>query len=37
MDRDGLNCQAAPTEGWGDGACMAAVAQVDLICKLISG
>ena len=22
---------------WGDGACMAAVAQVDLICKLISG
>jgi hypothetical protein len=37
MDRDGMKCQAAPTEGWGHGACMAAVAQVDLICKLISG
>ena len=37
MDKDGMNCQAAPTEGWRDGACMAAVAQVDLICKLISG
>ena len=27
MDRDGLSHQAAPSEGWGDGACTASVAQ----------
>jgi len=37
MDRDGLNHQAAPTEGQGDSACTASIAQVDLIYKLILG
>jgi len=37
MDREGLNHQAVPTEGWGDGACMASVVQVDLIHRPISG
>jgi hypothetical protein len=32
-DRDGLNLQAAPIEGRGDGACAALVAQDDLIGK----